>query len=475
MSGKRIAVLGGGVGGLVAAGTLARDGNRVTLFEGSQVLGGKARALWANGHTLDVGPTVLTMPRVVRETFAALEATDLLPELLPVPLQCHYQWPTGKRLDLHQDLERTVAGAEAFGAGEGERLRRLYADAASIYEALGRPYLESPYEGPLRLLQRAWRTPGVTRLAGSTLQTLDGFARARLSSPELVQLIGRFATYVGASPFEASATFAMIAHLERAEGVFHPRGGLAALAGALATAARRLGVTVHLGTRARVERRGSELLAGPDGGLEVFDAVVVNGDPLAHQGRTSGTLSLSGYVLLLEADRRLDLPHHSILFSSDSRAEFAALFSGEQPEGATLCICHPASTDASMSPDGKSGLFLMFNAPPLRDGDEARWPERAAALRTEALERLRAAFPSARDAKLTVLGERTPLDLLALGAPRGSIYGFVPHGRLGPFQRPPMRSRTRGVVFAGGGTHPGGGVPLVMLSGRFAAQELARA
>ncbi|HZH04656.1 MAG TPA: phytoene desaturase, partial [Myxococcaceae bacterium] len=141
----------------------------------------------------------------------------------------------------------------------------------------------------------------------------------------------------------------------------------------------------------------------------------------------------------------------------------------------TLYLCHPAATDTTVAPAGKSGLFAMVNAPPLPaagtpEGVKARaaWAEHAAALREECIRRVVELAPELRG-KLRVLGERTPLDLEALGAPGGSIYGFLPHGRFGPFKRPKLRGPTPGLFFAGGGTHPGGGVPLVMRSGQFAA------
>ena len=462
----RAAIIGGGFGGLTAAAELARAGHRVVLFEGSNTLGGKAQVL-RSAVTLDTGPTLLTMPDVVRSTFERIGAADLLPRFHRLPLQARYTWAhqPGRQFDCFEALEPTLASAEAFG--EARSLERFSAEAKRIYRSAGEPYLEAPLEGLPSFLLRALRRGPRAFFSGMQLGTLDALARRHFRSPELRQFVNRFATYVGASPYEASAALAMIPHLERAEGVHHVEGGMGALVRALHRALERLGVEVHLGQKVQWQQQRGELVVAES----VFDAVVVNADPFAEEPLGTRELALSGYVALLEVDRRLLLAHHHVVFGGDYPREFGELFSGQVPTDPTVYFCHPAATDETMAPPGKSGVFAMVNAPALRsDADAERWPEHAARLRERCLETLLALHPQLRREEVKVLGERTPVELAARGAPGGSIYGFLPHGRLGAFARPPMRSKTPGVFFAGGSTHPGGGVPMVMLSGRFAAQ-----
>src|SRR5581483_2689411 len=208
-------------------------------------------------------------------------------------------------------------------------------------------------------------------------------------------------------------------------------------------------VTVRCGAAAAWRAHGDGVVAGPEGGEEPFDAVVVNADPLARSDRAHGPLALSGYVLLLAADVRATLPHHVVAFARDAKAEFTALFEGRVPDELTLYVCHPAATDASLAPPGRSGLFVMVNAPPLRsEEDAAAWPAHAARLRERCIARVRALSPELGRARLEVLGERTPVDFSRQGAPGGSIYGFLPHGKLGPFRRPRMRAATRGDFYS---------------------------
>lgn len=464
MTMPRAAVVGGGIGGLVAAGVLARAGATVTLFEAADVLGGKARRLRTGGLTLDTGPTLLTMPDVVAATFDALGARDLLPSLHELESQCTYHFADGRRFTARRDVAGMGADAEALEPGGDAALRAFYADAAAIYAAAGAPYLEAPFEGMVGFMRRVARRGPAAVLRGMGMGTLAGLAARRFRGAALRQFAGRFATYVGAAPEQVSAAFALIPHLERAQGVHHVRGGMAALVDALAAALERLGVTIHRGAPARWTARGRGFVVGPPGGEVDADVVVVNADPLG--ASPAGPLALSGYVLLLDVSRRVALPHHTVLFSADYPQEFRQLLAGLTPDDPTVYVCHPAASDSTMAPTGRSGLFVMANAAPL-DGVASTWRD-ADTMRARCLRRLAQVLPDVVT-QATVLGERTPADFAREGAPRGSLYGFLPRGRFGPFRRPRMRGTPPGVFFAGGGTHPGGGVPMVMLSGRWAA------
>ncbi len=458
----RAAVVGGGLGGLTAAGLLARGGCEVTLFEAEPVLGGKAQQRRAGDVVLDAGPTLLTLPHVVRETFVALGAAECCPPFVELETQAEYRWRDGKRFVAHRDLEASMASAAAIAPAEGPALHRFYGAAAALYRAAGEPYLEAPFEGILGFLGRVARRGLPAVAAGLRMGTLDQLAAAHFATPHLRQFVGRFATYTGASPFAVSAAYALIPHLERAYGTHHVRGGVGALVPALAAVLRRLGVRIVTGVRAAWAARGREFLVGSPGDEAVFDVVVVNADPLGE--RPHGPLALSGYVLLLEVGDRLALPHHLVAFSDDYRREFAELFAGEPADDPTLYLCHPSASDPSMAPPGRSGLFAMVNAPALRPGRADPSPR----LRETILARLGEVLPGIAG-RTTILGERTPADFARQGAPGGSLYGFLPHGRFGPFRRPRIRGAVPGLFHAGGGTHPGGGVPMVMLSGRFAA------
>jgi len=454
---RRVAVVGGGLGGMAAAGRLARAGCDVTLFEAAAVLGGKAGSLIADGVRLDLGPTLLAWPAVVCDTFAALGAHDLVPPLVALETHAEYRFADGARFAVHADGARTAAEVSAVSAADARALAGFYDEAAAIHRAAGEPYLDAPFEGVVDFMTRVARRGWPAVWTGLRLGTLADLAARHFRTPYLRQFVGRYATYAGASPYAASAAFALIPHLERVHGVHHVRGGVGALVDALAAALRRTGVTVETGRRVAWRRDGARFVVAG----RVFDAVVVNADPLPVP--VDGPLALSAYVLLLRVPGRVPLPHHTVLFSSDYPAEFRALFAGTPPADPTVYVCHPAATDPDMAPPDASGLFVMLNAPVLPGGGVPAERYRAACLA-----RLEAVVPGIGRAA-DVLGERAPADFSRLGGPRGSLYGFLPHGRFGPFRRPRIRAGVPGVFHVGGGTHPGGGVPLVLLSARFAA------
>lgn len=471
----RVAVVGGGIGGLTAAGLLAREGHQVTLFEGGASLGGKAQCVQVDGLRLDTGPTLLTLPHVVRSLFERLGAEDLLPPLTELEPQCTYRFADGCGFVAYKDLTRTAECAGQLRPSERKGVHSFYAEAEHIWRAAGEPYLEAPFEGLTGFMARVARRGVVAMARGMKLATLDELARAHFKTDHLRQFVGRFATYAGASPYEASAAYALIPHIERAYGVHHVRGGIGALVEALAQALVRLGVQVHLRTRVGYARDATGYRVGPRGDEAGFDSVVVNADPLDTLARGDEPLALSGYVLLLEIDGRPTLPHHTVLFGGDYRREFDELFQGQLAADPTVYFCNPSATDPTVAPPGKTGLFVMVNAPALprepraQEQAVAAWELQAERVKAQMFDKLLTHFPELRG-RLRVVGQRTPVDLAALGAPGGSIYGFLPHGRFGPFRRPRIRGGTPGLFFAGGGTHPGGGVPLVMLSGRFAAE-----
>jgi len=472
----RVAVIGGGIGGLTAAGLLAREGHEVTLFERGPTLGGKAQAVTIDGITLDSGPTLLTLPALVRGTFERLGALDLLPPFTELERQCVYRFGDACGFTAYKDLERMADSAGELRGSERKGVHSFYSEAQAIYRAAGEPYLEAPFEGLAGFMARVARRGVGAMLAGMRLSTLHELAQRHFKTDHMRQYVGRFATYTGASPYEASAAFALIPHIERAYGTHHVRGGIGALVDALGQAVRRLGAQVRLNTSALYEREPQGgWRVGPVGEAEAYDSVVVNADPLESLRREGEPLALSGYVLLLEADGTPQVPHHTVLFSNDYRREFDELFGGRLAGDPTVYVCNPSATDSTMAPPGRTGLFVMVNAPPLpvavakAERAAEAWELNAERAKGQMFEKLHAHFPELKG-RLRVLGQRTPVDLAAQGAPGGSIYGFLPHGRFGPFRRPRIRGGTPGLFFAGGGTHPGGGVPLVMLSGSFAAQ-----
>lgn len=491
MSAPRVVVVGAGIGGLAAAIRLARGGARVTVLEQGERTGGKMGEHREAGFRWDTGPSVITMRPVLEELYAAA-GTRLEDELDLVALEpiTRYLWPDGSRLDLSRDLPWTLEQIRAIEPRDAEGYLRFLAHAERLHRTTGELFV---YGAP-----PTWRaffaiTPAEA-LRLESWRTLHASISARVRSPQMRQLLGRFATYVGASPYRAPGTLGVIAHVELNQGVWYPRGGVYGIARSLTALAGRLGVEVRTG--ARVER--VEVAAGRATGVVLAggealpaDAVLANVDVASvAEGLLPGRAiparrrralravepSFSGFALLLAVRGRHDLlAHHTILFAGDYRREFEDVVGrGVVAADPTVYLALTCRTDPADAPAGHENWFLLVNAPPL--GPAWDWADRGRvdAYRDRLLERVAGFGVDARDA---VVAERriTPADVAAdTGAYRGALYGPSANRQLNAFLRPRNRDpHVRGLYYAGGTTHPGGGVPMVMLSGRYAASLVA--
>jgi phytoene desaturase len=483
-----IAVIGAGIGGLSAAIRLAMAGLPVVVLEQNPRVGGKMSERSQAGFRWDTGPSVITMRWVFEELFAAAgrKLEDYL-TFLPVEPLTRYFYPDGTVLDATRDLGRMTAQIEKIEPRDVEGYLAYLAYAARLHRITGPAFI---YGRPPSLASFRSVSPLDTLRFDpfrSMQQAIDGFVR----SPHLRQLLGRFATYVGGSPYLAPATLNVIAHVEMTGGVWYPQGGIYAIASSLERLAGELGVAVRTGCTVKqiqVQGRrvtGVELATGE---VVPAQAVIANVDvaqvyekllppgsvPLRTVKRLTGAEpSCSGYVLLLGIQgEHPKLAQHNILFSSNYRREFDDIFRrGIPPDEPTVYIAITSKADPSHAPPGCENWFVMVNAPALGPGFD--WIRNAGAYRERVLDTL-ARFGLDVRGKILCEQALTPLDIERLtGARRGALYGSSSNDMLAAFRRPHNRCPDlRGLYFCGGTSHPGGGVPMVILSGKIAAQLL---
>ncbi len=501
----RVAVVGGGLAGLAAALRLASRGVEVVLFERGPHLGGKARELREGGHRFDTGPTVVTLPEVVARTFT--EAGAAPPSMTALDPLTRYRLPSGRTWDVHRDPDRTLAGLPAAQRGV---YAALLDEARRLYEGAAPTFVHGRKPGPAGLLAY-----GLAHGRGAhPFSTLARRVRRAGADADLEAFFLRFATYAGADPYRAPAVLLNIAWAELGLGAVHLGGGVAGLVRALAREARARGARLHTGVAVEglvVEGSRVRAVRTADGVLEV-DAVVSAADRVVSHRllgrpvpRPRGAPSSSGFVLLLGVEGADPAgAHHTVLFPRRYDAEFAALRAGRLPLDPTLYLSVSARSDPADAPVGHENWFVMVNAPPLPDGAGAG-----------AADPLRAAMPpGVRSAATVPFGRTLPLSdidgapatpaemsyaahLLALlqeraglrperlrnwhvvgprqlaaTGHRGSIYGTAPNGLLGALRPAPRVRGVANLVLAGGTVHPGGGIPLVLVSGRHAADDV---
>ncbi len=484
---RRVIVIGAGMGGLSAAIALAARGYRVTLLEKQACPGGKMAEVRAGDFRWDTGPSVITMRHVYEQLFAlANRCLEDYVQLVPLQPLTRYFWRDGVVLDAVSDLDVMHDNIRnVFGAREAENYRRFMRYVARLHEVVGPPFLYRRKP----TLRDLFQLPIADVLRLDALRTMHQAICSYFQTPHLRQLFDRFATYNGSSPYCVPATLNVIAYVEMAQGAWYPRGGVFQLALAFERLARELGVELcYQAPAARIVLQGDRVKGVQvEGGVTLpADAVVCNVDytfaleSLIPERRSRVNLepSCSGFVLLIGArGERARLAHHNIFFTDDYPREFADIFERRvAPVDPTLYVCITSKTDPNHAPPSHENWFVLVNAPYLSDAFD--WSREADRYMAQVLDRLQAwARQIAPESPLEVvhLDRWTPADLQArYGGYRGAIYGFSSNTRLAAFSRPNNRHpRIRRLYFAGGSVHPGGGVPLVTLSGMAAAQCVA--
>jgi phytoene desaturase len=488
--GEPTLIIGAGLGGLSAAVHLAVAGSRVLVLEQNESVGGKVAQLRADGFTWDTGPSVLTMAPVMRELFAVGGARleDYL-TLEPVEPITRYFYSDGVTLDVTRDLPKMADQIRRLNARDVEGYLGFLAHAAALDRITSPVFIRGAPPTLLDIL----RVPPADMLQVDAWRTMHVAIRHWVRDPHLQMLLGRFATYVGASPYQAPAVLNVIAHTELTCGIWYAKGGIYTVVQAYRALAEALGVEIQTGRRVsaiQVDEGQPHSVRGvvlEDGTRIAARAVVANVDvttvyahllPPALVERRFRRLrraasSLSGFVLLLGLrGQTSELVQHNIVFPAHYRREFEDIFRrGRPPDEPTVYISISARQDAEHAPEGDENWFVLVNVPPLAPGFD--WQEEAGPYRDRVLNRLAEAGFDVRS-RITSEHMLTPLDLeTRTGAWRGSLYGASSNQALAALRRPnPRDPLIRGLYFAGGTTHPGGGVPMVTLSGGVAARML---
>ncbi len=486
-----VTVIGAGVAGLVAAIELARQGLDVTVLERGAAPGGKMREVPIGAARLDAGPTVFTMRHVFDEIFAAAGTTlDAHLTLRRADLLARHAWDGGGSLDLFADPTRSAAAIGDFaGAAAARGFLAFCARARQVHATLEAPFMRAARPTPLTLLRAAglralWRIAPFTSL----WQALGQY----FPDPRLRQLFGRYATYSGASPFQAPATLMLIADVEQ-QGVWLVDGGMHRLARALAALALRVGARIGYGAEAVAIRTRGGRVAGVTlaGGEELpADAVVVNADAatlaaglfgrdvsgaLPWRRRPTPSLSAVTWSIVGRATG-FPLARHSVFFGADYRAEFDDIFVRRRlPEAPTAYVCALDRDDRGTAEPGSAGaperLLCLVNAP--ATGDVHRFTStEIAACETRTFGLLaRCGLTVERDPARVVTTTPAGFHRLFPGT-AGALYGPAMHGAMAAFRRPGSATAIPGLYLAGGSVHPGPGVPMAAISGRLAAARV---
>jgi phytoene desaturase len=479
-----VVVVGAGLSGLSAAMRLAAAGRQVTVLEREPVPGGRAGLVLSDtadgSYRFDTGPTVLTMPDLIADCFDALgERMEDWLDLEPVSPLYRASFADASTIDVHADVQAMASEiARVAGDADAAGFRRYVELVSRLYRYEMRDFIDRNLDSPLDLvslnLARLAAVGGFRRLAPTVEQYFGDRRIQRLFSFQSM--------YAGVSPYQALALYAVIAYMDSVAGVFFPKGGVHALPSAMAAAGEKHGVRLRYSTTVtRVEHSGGRAVAvhTADGERIPADVVVLSPDlPVAHRDLLGSTpkrlrrlrYSPSCFLLLAGSRARYDhLAHHNLSFGAAWREVFEEIGSGRLMSDPSILVSNPTLSDPGLAPPDRQIYYVLFLTPNL--DAPLNWNRLAPRYREHVLATLSArGYPGFADG-IEVEHVTTPLDWAERGMERGSPFAAA-HTltQTGPFR--PGNLWGENVVLTGSGTQPGVGVPMVLISGRLAAERV---
>lgn len=479
----RVVVVGAGLSGLSAAMQLAGRGRQVTVLERGAHPGGRVGRADVNGYRIDTGPTVITMPDIIDDAFAAVgETMAQRLELEQVDPGYHARFADGSHLVVRSDADAMAAEIERFSdRRQADGYLEMREWLTKLYEVEFDGFIGSNFDSPLSLL-----TPQLARLTA-----MGGFRRwetmvGKFVSDERLKRVFTFqALYAGVPPQRALAVYAVIAYMDTVAGVYFPRGGVRALPDAMAAAAAAAGVEFRYDTPvSSLDVSGGRVTAAvTDTGERVTgDAFVLTTElPQTYQmlGRTPRRAAklrpAPSAVIAHVGCKAVDdqtAGHHNILFGKAWDQTFRDIIDEGRVMGdPSLLVTRPTASDPSLAPEGRDLLYVLAPAPNTAVG-KIDWAATGSEYVEGMLDTMRERLPGVgEDAE--ILHVVDPSDWAAQGMIDGTPFALAHNfGQTGPFRPANTVRGVDNVVLAGSSTVPGVGVPTAIMSGRLAADRI---
>ena len=480
---ENVVIVGAGLAGLSAALRLAGAGKSVTVIERESVPGGRSGLLQKEGYNFDTGPTVLTMPSLIEAAFNSVgeEMKDWL-DLIPLRPLYRAFYHDGSQLDVYPDTKEMEAEiAKVIGPEEAIGYRNYVDFVTKLYKYEINDFIDRNIDSPFGLL-----TPNLARLVAiGGFRKLSPKVSQFLKDPRTQKVYSFQAMYAGVSPQQALAIYAVIAYMDSVNGVFFPRGGMHAVPRALAAAAEKHGVKFKYSTTAAtIEKSNGRATAviTTDGERIPCDALILNPDlPVAWKeliGKEPWSIKRLNYspscvTMLVGSKKSYDhIAHHNIHFGASWDGVFDELINKKiLMTDPSILVTVPSLDDKSLTPPGKESYYVLFPTPNL-DAD-IDWKVTGPKYRDQMIKTLEQRGYTDFGDSIEVEHLTTPLDWEAQGMERGAPFASAhTFFQTGPFRPRNLAAGFENIVFAGSGTQPGVGVPMVLISGRLAAERI---
>jgi phytoene desaturase len=481
---KKAIVIGSGIAGIASTIRLAVKGYSVQCFEKNSYPGGKLTAFELDGYRFDAGPSLFTMPQFVEELFelAGKKTSDYF-EYVKHDTACHYFFEDGTFLPFKSEVNSVCKQVEKTLKIDSKPLKTYFEKSKFIYEKTHEAFLEKSLHKTKTYFSKA-----VAKCL-SNAHRLDLFSsmhevnKKKLNHPKLVQIFDRYATYNGSNPYQAPGILNIIPHLEHGFGTYFPKKGMHSITLSLVQLAKDLGVTFLFNQEVEeILYTKNKIIGIKSNGKQYYSEIVIcNSDvrlaykkllpkltiPKQVNKQEPSSSALIFYLGIKQKFERLDL--HNIFFSEDYKNEFETIFNKKEVcNDPTIYVHVSTKIVKSDAPEGKESWFVMVNVP---SNSGQNWDEIRNRTRQNVIIKLNRILSSDIESLIEVEEYLDPIRIEERTSSfAGALYGASSNNRMAAFFRHPNFSKIKGLFFVGGSVHPGGGIPLCLLSAKIATK-----
>jgi len=487
----RAIIIGAGVGGMASACRLAKLGISSTIYEKNNSVGGRLNSIREKGFRIDTGPTLLLMPWVVREFFSDVgrKIEDYL-ELEKLEPVYRINFDDGSTIAPSSEKQNMLKAISSISKSDADSYDRYLKDYKKYYEIALKEFILKNFDSPIEMLSLS----GIFSLiSGGALKDLYSKTGEYFKDPRVRISFSLQAIYIGAPPHSIPSVYGLIPYVEFTEGVWYPKGGLSAFSDAL----ERLCGEFKVGLRKGAEVKRIIIENGQATGVELSDGTIDKADIVISDADLPYTYlrlipekqrqhmkdkkvenldtSCSAFMIYLGIDGSYDIPHHNFILPLDFKKTFDEIFKSKVlPLKPGIYISNPSSHDPTLAPKGKSVIYILVPVPNLSGNVD--WKKEKAALREKVLSEVEKIGLDGIKDKIVFERIYTPEDWKGLySLEKGATFGLSPTLWQSAALRPPNKDpKIKNLYFVGASTHPGSGIPIVLLSSKLLEMRMKK-